>query len=91
MREWLARMFDWARRDRLQAELDDLLAQLDDYPVGRPLANARHGLEALRIAGRYRAQELARRRSGQDRDRDLRADALHGDQLEEEVALFLGR
>ena len=34
-----------------------------------------HGLKALRVAGGDRAQELARRAAGEDRDRDLGADA----------------
>ena len=37
----------------------DLLAQLDDDPLSRPLADARNGLEPLRVAGGDRAQKLA--------------------------------
>ena len=51
----------------------DLLAQLDDDPLGRALADPRHGLEAGRVARRERRDQVARRAAGQDGQRDLRA------------------
>ncbi len=67
----------------------DLLAQLDDHPLGGALADPRHGLEALRVAGGDRPQQLARGAAGEDRDRDLGADAGDRGQVQEEVALLL--
>ena len=54
-----------------------------------PLADPRHRLEALRVAGRDRAQQLARGAAGEDRDRDLGADPRDRGQVQEEVALLL--
>ena len=77
--------------DALVELAGDLLAQLDDDPLGGPLADPGHGLEALRVAGGDRAQQLARRRR-----RRATAIATFGptpddrDQLQEEVALLLG-
>ena len=68
----------------------DLLAQLDHDPLRGPLADARHGLEARGVAGGERADELARRAAAEHRQRDLRPDALHADQQQEQVALLLG-
>ena len=45
----------------------DLLAQLDDDPLGRALADARHGLQARGVAGRDRAR--AARAAGRRRAR----------------------
>ena len=50
-----------------------------------------HGLEAGRVAGGDRVQELARRAAGEHRERHLRAHALHADQHQEQLALLLGR
>ena len=69
----------------------DLLAQLDDDPLGRALADAGHRLQARDVAVGERRDELARRAAAQHRQRDLRADGLHADQREEQVALLLGR
>ncbi len=52
---------DRPRRPLLAAHAD-LLAQLDDDPLGRALADPRDGLEAGRVAGRDRREQLARRR-----------------------------
>ena len=67
----------------------DLLAQLDDDPLRRALADARHGLKAARVPARRR-QQLARRAAREHGQRDLRADRMHADQQQEQVALLLG-
>ena len=59
----------------------DLLAQLDDDPLGGALADSRHRLEALGVAGGDRPQQLARRPARERRDRDLGPDAADRDQL----------
>ena len=69
----------------------DLVAQLDDDPLGGALADPGHALEARDIAVGERADELARRAAAEHRERDLRPDRLHADQREEQVALLLGR
>ena len=69
----------------------DLLAQLDDDPLGRALADPRHGLQPRDVAGGERLDQLARRAAAEHRERDLRADGLHADQREEQIALLLGR
>ena len=79
-----------AGRDRLLELPGDLLAQLDDDPLGGPLADSRHGLKALRVAGGDRPQQLARGAAAEHRDRHLGADPADRDQLPEEVALLLG-
>ena len=76
--------------DLLLERAGDLVAQLDDDPLGRPLADPGDGLEALRVAGGDRPQQLARRAAGEGRDRDLGPDPADRDQLAEEVALLLG-
>ena len=43
-----------------------------------------------RVAGGERAEQLARRAAGEHGQRDLRADRLHAEQQQEEVALLLG-
>ena len=78
------------RRHALLELAGDLLAQLDDHPLGGALADPGDRLEALRVAGGDRAQQLARRAAGEDRDRDLGADAGDRGQVQEEVALLLG-
>ena len=57
----------------------DLLAQLDDDPLGRALADARHGLQARGVAGGERAEQLARRAAAEHGERHLRADGLDAD------------
>ena len=51
---------------RVAERRDDLLAQLDDDPLGRPLADARHGGQPRDVAGRQRAPRAraGRRRRG---------------------------
>ena len=78
------------RRHALLELAGDLLAQLDDHPLGGPLADPGHGLEALRVAGGDRAQQLAGRAAREDRDRDLGADPRDRGQVAEQVALLLG-
>ena len=68
----------------------DLLAQLDDDPLRRALADPGHGLQPRGVAGRDRAEQLARRAAGEHGQRHLRADRLHADQQQEQVALLLG-
>ena len=67
----------------------DLLAQLDDDPLGGPLADARDRLEASRVARRERRDQLARGAAGEHRQRHLRADRLDRQQHQEQVALLL--
>src|SRR5262245_15720863 len=69
----------------------DLLAKLDDDPLGSPLADPRHGLEALGVAGGDRTQQLPHRAAGEGRDRHLRPHPADGGEMEEEVALLLAR
>ena len=68
----------------------DLLAQLDDDPLGGALADPRHGLEPRGVAGGDGGEQLARRAAREHRQRQLRPDRLHSDQHQEEVALRLG-
>src|SRR5215213_4061733 len=77
-------------RHRLLELSRDLLAQLDDDPLGRALADAGNRLEALGVACGDRPEELARRPAREDRDRDLRAHAGDGREAEEQVAFLLG-
>ena len=66
-----------------------LLAQLDDDPLGRSLADARDRLEARGVARRDRRDQLAGRPAGEDGERDLGPHGLHAEQHQEEVALLL--
>ena len=68
----------------------DLLAQLDDDPLGRALADAGHRLQPRGVAGGDRGEQLARRAAGEHGERDLRPDGLDPDQHQEQVALGLG-
>ena len=78
-------------RDRLLGQRRaDLLAQLDDDPLGRPLADPRDGLEARRVARRQRRQQLARAAAGEHGERDLGPDRLHAEQHQEQLAFLLG-
>src|SRR5688572_4949479 len=65
MREWLARLFDWARRGRLQAELDDELrfhqAQLErDARAGGASSDAAAWTARRRLGNATRVREDAR-------------------------------
>ena len=67
MREWLARLFDWARRDRLQAELDDELrfhqAQLErDARADGASSDAAVWTARRRLGNATRVREEARER-----------------------------
>ena len=68
----------------------DLLAQLDDDPLRRALADPGRGLQPRGVAGRDGAEQLARRAAGEDGERHLRPDGLDADQQQEQVALLLG-
>ena len=54
MREWLTRLFDWFRRDKLEAELREELQfhrqslQRDDYVAQRRLGNTTNAIEDAR-------------------------------------------
>src|SRR5215211_4213733 len=67
MREWLARLFDWVRRDRLQAELDDELrfhrAQLErDARAGGVSPDDAPWVARRRLGNATRVREDARER-----------------------------
>ena len=69
----------------------DLLAQLDDDPLGGALADARaRPGSARRRRAAIAAEQLARRAAGEHRQRDLRPDRLDRQQHQEQVALLLG-
>ena len=68
----------------------DLLAQLDDDPLRRALADPGCGLQPRGVAGRDGAEHLARRAAGEDGERHLRPDGLDADQQQEQVALLFG-
>src|SRR5262249_852780 len=65
----------------------ELLLQLEHDALGRLLADARDRLEARRVLERDRAPKLGDRRARDDRERDLRADAVDGQELDEQLAL----
>ena len=64
-----------------------LLLQLEHDALRGLQADAGDRLEALDVVARDRAAQLGRRRAGDDRERDLRADAVHAEQQLEELAL----
>ena len=76
--------------DRVVGHGADLLAQLDDDPLRRALADPGRRLQPRGVAGGDGAQQVARRAAGEHRERHLRPDRLHADQQQEEVALLLG-
>ena len=65
------------------------LAQLDDDPLGGPLADPRHGLEALRVTGGDRPQQLADGAARKGSEGDLRPHPADRDQQQKEVPLAL--
>ena len=65
----------------------ELLLELQHDPVRRLLADAGDRLEARGVLARDRAAQFGRRRAGDDRERDLRPDAAHGEELDEQLAL----
>ena len=76
------------RRGRcVGADDAELLLQLEHDPLGRLLPDPGNRDEARRVLAHDRAAQLLRRRAGDDRERDLRADAVHREQLDEELAL----
>ena len=82
-----------ARAGRADAGLRrraDLLAQLDDDPLGGALADPGHGLEARGVAGRDRAHQVARGAAGSTASATFGPTACTAEQHQEEVALLLG-
>src|SRR6202050_2202223 len=73
--------------DRRLAIDADLLAQLDDDPLGRALADDGHRLKTRRVASGERAEQLLNRPSGEHRKGDLGADSLNREQHQEQLAL----
>src|SRR5262249_37800539 len=69
----------------------ELLPQFEDHALGRLPADAGDRLEACEVLAGDRAAELRRRRPGDDRERDLRADARDAEQQLEQLALLSGR
>ena len=65
----------------------ELLLQLEHDALGRLLADAGDRLEADGVLAHDRAAQLVGRRAGDDRERHLRADAVHAQELHEELAL----
>src|SRR5438552_4120602 len=61
-----------------------LLLELEDDPIGRLLPNAGDRLETSRILAEDRAAQLGDGRAGDDRERDLRPDAAHREELDEQ-------
>src|SRR6476620_8351562 len=58
----------YRRRVRIPLDLPgDLLAELDDDPLGRPLADSGNGLEALRVARGDRPEQLSHRSAREHR------------------------
>ena len=66
----------------------DLLLELEDDALRGLLADPGDRLEAGVVAERDRPPELRGRRAGDDRERDLRADAAHRQELHEELTLL---
>ena len=75
------------RRRRLTCSVGELLLELEHDPLGGLLADAGDGLEPSRVLTRDRPAELRRRGAGHDSERHLRADAVHGQELDEQLAL----
>src|SRR6185295_14969763 len=66
----------------------ELLLELEDDALGGLLADPRDRLEACVVAHRDRLAQLRRRRSRDDGERNLRADARDGEEMDEELALL---
>src|SRR4051794_17621896 len=69
----------------------ELLLQLQHDALRRLAADPRDRLEPRRVLSRDRARELAGWRTADDRERDLRADAVHAQEELEQLALGAGR
>ena len=65
----------------------ELLLQLEHDPLGGLLADAGDRLEARRVLEHDRAAQVGGRRAGDDRERDLRPDPGHREQVQEELPL----
>ena len=74
-------------RDRHRILRAELLLQLEHDPLGGLLADTGDRLETRRVLEHDRPAEVGRGRAGDDRERDLRADPRHGEEMEEELAL----
>src|SRR5262245_21371134 len=69
----------------------ELVLQVERDPLRDLLADPRHDGERLDVAGRDRPAERSGREHGQERERDLRPDAVHRDEEVEELALIRAR
>ena len=67
--------------------ISELLLQLEHDPLRRLLPDAGNRLEPRRVAAHDRAAQVDDRRARDDRERDLRPDPAHGEQLHEELTL----
>src|SRR5690242_6977283 len=76
-----------ARRGDGHGSVAELLLQLEHDPLGGLLPDAGDRLESRRVLEDDRAPQLGGRRAGDDRQRDLRPDAVYGQQLDEQLAL----
>src|SRR5439155_16230148 len=65
----------------------ELFLELEDDALRRLLADAGDRLEPRRVLERDRTAQLRRRRARDDRERNLRADAVHRKQMDEQIAL----
>src|SRR4051794_26270236 len=74
------------RRDR-HRRIAELFLQLEHDALGRLPADAGNRLEAGGVLEHDRSAKLGRRRTGHDRERDLRPDAVDRQQLNEQLAL----
>ena len=74
-------------RDRHGILGAELLLQLEHDPLGGLLADPGDRLEARRVLEHDRAAQVGGRRAGDDRERDLRPDPGHREQVQEELAL----
>src|SRR5579884_3641191 len=74
-------------RDRRDRHGRELLLQLEHDPLGGLLADAGDRLEARGVLAHDRAAQLLGRGTRHDRERHLRADTVHREELDEELAL----
>ena len=72
-------------RDRHGILGAELLLQLEHDPLGGLLADPRDRLEARGVLEHDRAAQVGGRRAGDDRERDLRPDPGHREQVQEEL------
>src|SRR5262249_29270461 len=79
------------RRRAAGAEPGELLLQLDAEPLSELLPDAWDRREEARVLRRDRADQLREREPGEDRERDLRADARDREEPLEDVLLLRRR